>query len=76
MKLIRETIENVKYITEAAENGKKSYFIEGVFMQADKRNRNGRSYPFQTLNNEVVKVSILFVIFILNFDTFLFSWRN
>lgn len=61
MKLIRETIENVKYITEAAENGKKSYFIEGVFMQADKRNRNGRSYPFQTLNNEVQRYNEQYV---------------
>jgi len=53
MKLIREHVENVKYLTEKTESGKKNYFIEGIFMQADRVNRNKRSYPFDTLNREV-----------------------
>ena len=46
MKLIAEFNENITpIITEAKEDGKKDYFIEGVFMQADIKNRNGRVYP-------------------------------
>lgn len=52
MRLITEVIEDVKYITEAAENGKKSLFIEGIYMQAEKPNRNGRMYRFETLERE------------------------
>ena len=39
MKLIRETVENVKYLTEASENGKKNLFIEGTFLVGDKINK-------------------------------------
>lgn len=53
MKLISEVIEDVKYIVEAKENGSKSYFIEGIFLQGDIKNRNGRKYPVQTLQREV-----------------------
>lgn len=53
MKLIVERIETVNIITEAAENGKKNYFIEGIFMQAGIRNRNGRVYPLHVLEREV-----------------------
>lgn len=54
MKLISEEIVDVQFVTEDA-NGKKSHFIEGVFLQSDIRNRNGRMYPFDTLNREVSK---------------------
>jgi len=52
MKLITELNETVSFITEESEDGKKSMFIEGVFMQADLPNRNGRLYPFAVLNKE------------------------
>jgi hypothetical protein len=52
MKLITETIENIKVITEER-GGKKNMYIEGVFLQADLKNRNGRMYPLQTLSREV-----------------------
>jgi len=55
MKLISEEIVDVKFITEASEGGKKAHFIEGVFLQSDIRNRNGRMYPYDTLNREVGK---------------------
>jgi len=45
MKLIREVHETVNLITEAWANGKKNYFIEGVFLQSELKNRNGRMYP-------------------------------
>jgi hypothetical protein len=54
MKLISEEIVDVEFITEES-SGKKSHFIEGVFLQSDIRNRNGRMYPFDTLNREVSK---------------------
>ena len=44
MKLIAEYTENINFLTEE-KNGRKKYIIEGVFMQADKKNRNGRIYP-------------------------------
>jgi len=54
LKLICEVNEDINYITEAKEeDGKKSYFIEGVFMQGDIKNRNGRVYPAETLAKEV-----------------------
>jgi hypothetical protein len=52
MKLIVETIEDVKYITEKREDGKKNLYIEGVFMQGGIKNRNGRMYPIDVLVNE------------------------
>ena len=52
MKLITEQIENVKVITEGKGADKKLY-IEGVFLQSAIVNRNGRKYPFETLNREV-----------------------
>ena len=52
MKLIREEIESVEFIVEER-NGKKSLFIEGVFLQGDIKNRNGRVYPMETLRREV-----------------------
>ena len=54
MKLITETFMDVDYLVEDS-NGKKSHFIEGVFMQAEKPNRNGRVYPKSILENELNK---------------------
>jgi len=53
MKLITELNEDIQYIAEAKEDGKKSYFIEGIFMQGDIKNRNGRMYPADVLDKEV-----------------------
>ena len=50
MKLITEEISNAEYIVEEA-NGKKNYAIKGVFMQSDVKNRNGRIYPKEILQN-------------------------
>lgn len=55
MKLIMETAENFEVITEAKEDGKKNYYIEGVFLQSNKLNRNGRIYPKPILEREVKK---------------------
>ena len=52
MKLITETIEDVKLITEGTGDDKKLY-IEGVFLQSELKNRNGRMYPFPVLEKEV-----------------------
>jgi len=49
MKLITEHIEDVKYITEKREDGKKNFYIEGIFMQGGIKNRNGRMYPIDVL---------------------------
>jgi len=51
MKLITETIEEVAYLTEN-KDGEKQYFIEGVFMQAEQKNKNGRVYPKPILVKE------------------------
>ena len=56
MKLIREEIESVEFFVEQ-KNGKKSMYIEGVFLQADMKNRNGRVYPMETLRREVGRYS-------------------
>lgn len=53
MKLIREVHETVNLITEASANGKKNYFIEGVFLQSELKNRNGRMYPEHIMDKEV-----------------------
>ena len=52
MKLITEQIEDVKILTEE-KNGKKLLYIEGVFLQSELKNRNGRMYPFSVLDREV-----------------------
>ena len=52
MKLIREEIEQVDFIVEER-NGKKNMFIEGIFLQGNIQNRNGRMYPMETLRKEV-----------------------
>ncbi len=54
MKLITETVEDVKYILEE-KDGKKSMYIEGVFLQSDLKNRNGRIYPKEIMQREVAR---------------------
>ena len=54
MKLITELTDDVQYITEENKsNGKKDLFIEGIFLQGDIKNRNGRVYPGEVLEKEV-----------------------
>lgn len=53
MKLITEVVEDIQYLTEQNDEGEKSYYIEGIFMQAEKPNRNGRIYPKEVLEKEV-----------------------
>lgn len=53
MKLIKETIESVKYLTETSESGKKNLYIEGPFLVGDTVNKNNRMYEMKTLRNEV-----------------------
>ena len=60
MKLIREEIEQVEVIVENR-NGKKNLFIEGVFLQGEIKNRNGRMYPMETLTREVGRYNENFV---------------
>ena len=52
MKLIREEIETAKVTITEGKNGKKSHFIEGVILQGEIKNRNGRMYPISTLQRE------------------------
>ena len=56
MKLIRGEIESVEFFVEDR-NGKKSMYIEGVFLQGNIKNRNGRMYPMETLRKEVSRYS-------------------
>lgn len=60
MKLIKEEVLNVRYITEEI-NGKKEVFIEGIFCQAEKQNRNGRVYPMHVLQKEVERYNKSYV---------------
>jgi len=53
MLLICEKLEDVRILTEAREDGKKNYFIEGVFLQSSIKNRNGRMYPESVMDKEV-----------------------
>ena len=55
MKLICETIEDIKYITEKTESGKKNLYIEGIFMQGDIVNRNKRTYSTDILEKEITR---------------------
>lgn len=61
MKLICEVNESIEYITEATEDGKKQYFIEGIFMQGDIKNRNGRVYPAGVIAKEANRYNEEFV---------------
>ena len=61
VKLISEAVEEVEYITEEKENGGKNYKIRGIFMQADIKNRNGRIYPMEVLDEEVKNYNKKFI---------------
>ena len=56
MKLITESIEDIQILTEE-KDGKKTLYIEGVFLQSEIKNRNGRIYPFGVLQKEVERYS-------------------
>ena len=60
MKLITEEISSVKFITEG-KGAKKKMYIEGVFLQGNLKNRNGRMYPVDTLAKEVSRYNESFV---------------
>jgi hypothetical protein len=54
MKLITEILDhNIEFVTEEKDGGGKDFYIEGVFMQSNKKNRNGRVYPTSVLEREV-----------------------
>lgn len=55
MKLIKELTEEVEFVAESAPDGKKHYFIEGVFLQSNLKNRNGRVYPKDVMEREVTR---------------------
>ena len=61
MKLISEEAIDVDFVTEEDENKKKSYFIEGIFMQSEMKNRNGRVYPKAILQKEVKRYTEKFI---------------
>ena len=52
MKLIREDLQDIQYLVEDNGKGCKNHFITGIFMQAEKQNRNGRVYPMSVLSKE------------------------
>ena len=60
MKLITEEVSRVKFIVEG-KGAKKKMYIEGVFLQGEIKNRNGRMYPLQTLSKEVGRYNESFV---------------
>lgn len=53
MRLIKEVTQELNYLVEDSESGKKGVFIEGIFMQAEQKNRNGRMYPSRVMEKEV-----------------------
>ena len=57
MKLITEMVDDdcIEFITEENASGQKSHYIKGVFMQAEQKNRNGRIYPKNVLDEQVKK---------------------
>ena len=61
MKLITEQIENVKYLTEKTEDGKKRLYIEGTFLVGDAVNKNNRMYKMDILRNEVGRYNEEFI---------------
>ena len=61
MKLIRESVENVKYLTEKMEDGRKKLYIEGTFLVGDAVNKNNRMYKMDTLRNEVNRYTEEFI---------------
>lgn len=61
MKLITETIDDIKYLTETAENGNKKLFIEGTFLVGEQVNKNRRMYKMDTLRREVQRYNEEFI---------------
>ena len=62
MKLISEHFsDDVEYITEEKDDGKKAFKLKGVFMQAEIKNRNGRVYPMEVLEKEVERYNKEFI---------------
>ena len=61
MKLISEEAIEVNFVTEEDDNKKKNYFIEGIFMQSETKNRNGRVYPKAILQKEVKRYTDKFI---------------
>jgi hypothetical protein len=61
MKLITETIDDVKYLVEESEEGKKKLYIEGTFLVGDAVNKNNRMYKMGTLRNEVARYTEEFI---------------
>ena len=61
MFLITEHLDDVHYIKEDTKEGSSNYFIEGIFMQSEKKNRNGRVYPKKTLMDEVKRYNETYV---------------
>jgi hypothetical protein len=55
MKLIREVFDQTSYIVEEKDGKGKQYFIEGIFLQSDLKNRNGRMYPESVMDKEVAR---------------------
>ena len=60
MRLITEQTENIQVLTEE-KNGTKDYFIEGIFLQSELKNHNGRVYPKQVMEKEVARYSEKFI---------------
>ena len=61
LKLFSEAVEDAELLIEEDDNGGKNYKIRGIFMQADIKNRNGRIYPLEVLQKEVVKYNKNFI---------------
>ena len=55
MKLITEQLTSVQYLVEKKEDGTRNVFIEGIFMQAEKPNKNGRMYPKGIMEKEIAR---------------------
>ena len=61
MKLICEVNEELETLVEMDDNKNASHFIKGVFLQAEQKNRNGRIYPMETMQNEVARYNKQYV---------------
>lgn len=61
MKLITEVFDNINLLIEETEEGKKTHFIEGVFLQSNLPNRNGRVYPKEIMSKEVARYNESYV---------------
>ena len=61
MKLFCDINEEIQVLTEENEPGKKNYFIEGIFLMCDQKNRNGRVYTFDMMNKKVNEYNNSFV---------------